>query len=189
MLVNVMFFKNAVIVLVFFFSSINLSANEKDQIINQLKNLNSLEFTFNQMINEKTEKGSCLLEFPGKLKCNYFDEKEKELVINNKRLAITQKRYNKTYYYPISKSPFLKILYKDKLSEIVRYGELESTEQMIKLIYLGNDEITILFDKKTLDLKGWQIVDQYNNNINFSLNIVARNDVFKKSTFKLPEIN
>ena len=189
MLVNVMFFKNAVIVLVFFFSSINLSANEKDQIINQLNNLNSLEFTFNQMINEKTEKGSCLLEFPGKLKCNYFDEKEKELVINNKRLAITQKRYNKTYYYPISKSPFLKILYKDKLSEIVRYGELESTEQMIKLIYLGNDEITILFDKKTLDLKGWQIVDQYNNNINFSLNIVARNDVFKKSTFKLPEIN
>jgi len=184
-----MFFKNAVIVLVFFFSSINLSANEKDQIINQLNNLNSLEFTFNQMINEKTEKGSCLLEFPGKLKCNYFDEKEKELVINNKRLAITQKRYNKTYYYPISKSPFLKILYKDKLSEIIRYGELESTEQMIKLIYLGNDEITILFDKKTLDLKGWQIVDQYNNNINFSLNIVARNDVFKKSTFKLPEIN
>ena len=184
-----MFFKNAVIVLVFFFSSINLSANEKDQIINQLNNLNSLEFTFNQMINEKTEKGSCLLEFPGKLKCNYFDEKEKELVINNKRLAITQKRYNKTYYYPISKSPFLKILYKDKLSEIVRYGELESTEQMIKLIYLGNDEITILFDKKTLDLKGWQIVDQYNNDINFSLNIVARNDVFKKSTFKLPEIN
>ena len=184
-----MFFKNAVIVLVFFFSSINLSANEKDQIINQLNNLNSLEFTFNQMSNEKTEKGSCLLEFPGKLKCNYFDEKEKELVINNKRLAITQKRYNKTYYYPISKSPFLKILYKDKLSEIVRYGELESTEQMIKLIYLGNDEITILFDKKTLDLKGWQIVDQYNNNINFSLNIVARNDVFKKSTFKLPEIN
>ena len=184
-----MFFKNAVIVLVFVFSSISLSANEKDQIINQLNNLNSLEFTFNQMINEKTEKGSCLLEFPGKLKCNYFDEKEKELVINNKRLAITQKRYNKTYYYPISKSPFLKILYKDKLSEIVKYGELESTEQMIKLIYLGNDEITILFDKKTLDLKGWQIVDQYNNNINFSLNIVARNDVFKKSTFKLPEIN
>ena len=189
MLVNVMFFKNAVIVLVFFFSSINLSANEKDQIINQLNNLNCLEITFNQMINEKTEKGSCLLQFQGKLKCNYFDEKEKELVINNKRLAITQKRYNKTYYYPISKSPFLKILYKDKLSEIVRYGELESTEQMIKLIYLGNDEITILFDKKTLDLKGWQIVDQYNNNINFSLNIVARNDVFKKSTFKLPEIN
>ena len=184
-----MFFRKFFLTLFIILFSSNLWASQKNQIIDQLNNLNSLEFTFNQMINEKTEKGSCLLEFPGKLKCNYFDEKEKELVINNKRLAITQKRYNKTYYYPISKSPFLKILYKDKLSEIVRYGELESTEQMIKLIYLGNDEITILFDKKTLDLKGWQIVDQYNNNINFSLNIVARNDVFKKSTFKLPEIN
>ena len=43
--------------------------------------------------------------------------------------------------------------------------------------------------KKTLDLKGWQIIDQYNNNINFSLNIVAKNDVFKKETFKIPEMN
>ena len=63
------------------------------------------------------------------------------------------------------------------------------SEQVIKLVYLGENEITVLFDKKTLDLKGWQIIDQYNNNINFSLNIVAKNDVFKKGTFKIPEMN
>ena len=114
---------------------------------------------------------------------------EKRIGYYNKRLAITQKRYNKTYYYPISKSPFLNILYKDKLLEIVKSGKLEVTEQIIKLIYLDENEITVFFDKKTLDLKGWQIIDQYNNNINFSLNIVAKNDVFKKGTFKLPEIN
>ena len=141
------------------------------------------------MINEKSEKGSCLLEFPGKLRCSYFDDKEKELVINNKRLAITQKRYNKTYHYPVSKSPFLNILYKNKLLEIVQSGELKLTDKIIKLIYLGDNKITIFFDKKTLDLKGWQIIDQYNNNINFSLKIVAKNDVFKKNTFKIPEIN
>ena len=66
----------------------SLLASEKDQIVAQLNSLNSLEFTFDQLINEKVEKGSCLLEFPGKLKCNYFDDKKKELVINNKRLAI-----------------------------------------------------------------------------------------------------
>jgi len=38
-------------------------------------------------------------------------------------------------------------------------------------------------------LKGWEIKDQYNNNINFSLNIIAKNEVFKKGTFKVPEIN
>ena len=189
MLVNVKFFKKIILVSFFLIISTNLSANEKNQIISQLNNLNSLEFTFDQLINEKTEKGSCLLEFPGKLKCNYFDDKEKEIVINNKRLAISQKRYNKTYYYPISKSPFLNILYKDKLLEIVESGELELTAELIKLIYSGDSKITIFFDRKNLDLKGWNIKDQYNNNINFSLNIVAKNDIFKKGTFKLPEIN
>jgi outer membrane lipoprotein-sorting protein len=186
MLENVKFFK---IFIFFILLSANLSANEKDQIVAQLNNLNSLEFTFDQNINDKTEKGSCLLEFPGKLKCDYFDDKKKELIINKRRLAITQKRYNKTYYYPISKSPFLNILYKDKLLEIVKSGKLELSDQVIKLIYLDDNEITVFFDKKTLDLKGWQIIDEYKNNINFSLNIVAKNDIFKKDTFKIPEMN
>ena len=186
MLVNVKFCK---IFTIFILLSVNLSADEKDQIVTQLNNLNSLEFTFDQIINDKTEKGSCLLEFPGKLKCDYFDDKKKELVINKKKLAITQKRYKKTYYYPISKSPFLNILYKDKLLEIVKSGKLELSDRIIKLVYLEENEITVFFDKKTLDLKGWQIIDQYNNNINFSLNIVAKNDVFKKGTFKIPEMN
>ncbi len=189
MLVNVKFFKKIFALSFFLLITTSLLANEKNRIIAQLNTLNSLEFTFHQLINEKTEKGGCLLEFPGKLKCNYFDDKKKELVINNKRLAITQKRYNKTYHYPVSESPFLNILYKNKLLEIVQSGELVSTDQIIKLVYFGDNEITIFFDKKNLDLKGWEIRDQYNNNINFSLNIVAKNDVFKKGTFKIPEIN
>ena len=189
MLVNVKFFKKIFLISFFLFITTGLLANEKDKIVVQLNSLSSLEFTFDQLINEKIEEGSCLLEFPGKLKCNYFDDKEKELVINNKKLAITQKRYNKTYHYPISKSPFLNILYKDKLLEIVQLGKLEISDQIIKLVYFGDNEITVFFDKKNLDLKGWEIKDQYNNNINFSLKIVAKNDVFKKGTFKVPEIN
>ena len=68
MLVNVKFYK---VFTIFILLSVNLSADEKDQIINRLNNLNSLEFTINQIINDKTEKGNCLLEFPGKLKCDY----------------------------------------------------------------------------------------------------------------------
>ena len=132
MLVNVKFYKIFLAILFLLFS-FNLSADEKTKIVNQLKSLNSLEFTFSQVINDKTEKGSCLLEFPGKLKCEYFDEKKKELVINKKRLAITQKRYNKTYYYPISKSPFLNILYKEKLLEIVKAGEIKKELSLIHI--------------------------------------------------------
>ena len=150
MLVNVKSFKKIFLTTIFILISTNLFGNDKNQIITQLNNLNSLEFTFDQLINEKIEKGSCLLKFPGKLKCNYFDDKKKELVINNKKLAITQKRYNKTYHYPISKSPFLNILYKDKLLEIVQSGKLELTDQMIKLIYLGDNEITVFSIEKLL---------------------------------------
>ena len=184
-----MLLKQTLLIFFVYFFSFNLLANEKDKILNKLNGLNSLEFTFNQKINNKIEKGNCILEFPGKLKCKYFDDKEKELVINNKKLAITQKRYNKTYHYPVSKSPFLNILYKDKLVEIVQSGELELTDQIIKLIYFGDNEITVFFDRKSLDLKGWQIKDQYNNNISFSLNIISKNDIYKKDTFKFPEIN
>jgi len=184
-----LFVRKFFLILLFTSFSFSLSANQKDQIVTQLKNLNSLEFTFKQLVNEKLEEGSCLLEFPGKLKCEYFDNKQKELIINDKRLAITQKKYNKTYYYPISKSPFLNILYKDKLLEIVKSGELQLGEQLIKLIYSSENEITVFFDIKTLNLKGWEIIDQYNNNINFSLNIISKNDTYKKDTFKIPKIN
>ena len=184
-----MLFKKKILLPIFFLFSFHLFAAEKNKIITQLNNLNSLEFTFVQLINEKVEKGNCLLEFPGKIKCEYFDDKKKELVINNKKLAITQKRYNKTYHYPISKSPFLNILYKDKLLEIIQSGELELTDRMIKLIYLSDNAITVFFDRKTFDLKGWKIVDQYNNNINFSLNVISKNDVYKKELFKIPPID
>jgi len=184
-----LFFKQLFSISAFFLFSIHSFANEKNQIISQLNRLNSLEFTFNQLINNKVEKGSCLLEFPGKLKCNYFNDKQKELVIFNKKLAITQKRYNKTYHYPLSKSFFLNILYKDKLLEIVKSGRLDITDQIIKLVYLNENEITIFFDKSTLELKGWEIIDQYNNNIYFSLNIISKNDIYNKDIFKIPEIN
>ena len=184
-----MLFKEKFYIIIFFLYSFNLLASEKKQIITKINNLNSLEFTFDQSINEKREKGNCVLEFPGKLKCEYFDNKKKELIINNKKLAITQKRYDKTYHYPISKSPFLNILYKEKLLEIVKTGELNLTDQLIKLIYVGENRITIFFDRKTLDLKGWEIIDQYNNNVKFSLNVISENDIYTKETFKIPETN
>ena len=161
-----------------------LLGSEKKKIIDQLKKLDSIEFTFKQVSNDREEEGNCFLVFPGKLKCEYFDNKQKELIINNKRLSITQKRYNKTYHYPISKSPFLNILYRDKLLEIVNNGIIEKSNNIIRLVYNDENEIAVLFDKKNLELKGWEIKDQYNNNI-----IFLKNDTYPKNTFKLPDLN
>ena len=80
-------------------------------------------------------------------------------------------------------------MYKDKLLEIVQLGELELDDQMIRLNYSSENKVSVLFDRKNLDLKGWKIKDQYNNNISFSLKIISKNDIYKKDTFKFPEIN
>jgi len=174
---------------IYFFFSFNALSDQKINIISEINNLNSLEFEFQQKINDKLEKGDCLLEFPGKLKCNYYDNKQKTLIINNKKLVIFQKRYDKTYFYPISKSPFLNILYKENLIRLIKSGKLESTKDNFQLIYNIEDEITVLFDKNNFELSGWKIIDQYNNEIIFNLKIKAKNVIFSKNTFKLPTNN
>ena len=101
-------------ILIFNFENLAI-ADEKQKIIEKLKNTKSLTFDFKQKTNEKIETGVCYLVFPKKLKCDYKDKNQKELIINNNRLAITQKRYNKTFYYSVKKSPFIKILDKKQL--------------------------------------------------------------------------
>ena len=174
---------------IYFYLCFAAFSDQKENIINQINAVSSLEFTFQQEIDEKVEKGDCLLEFPGKLKCNYYDNKQKEIIINNGNLAITQKRYDKTNFYPISKSPFLNILYKDRFSEIIKSGTLKTSKDYLELIYSTKDKIIIFFNKNSFELSGWKIIDQYNNEINFNLKIVARNSIFSEDTFKLPLIN
>ena len=94
------------------------SVNEKTKIINNLNNIDNIQFKFTQTTNENIEKGKCILVFPGKLKCDYKDKNKKELIVNKKMMAITQKRYDKTHFYPLSKSTFINILSKNELIKI-----------------------------------------------------------------------
>ena len=93
--------------------------------INNLKTLNSPS-----LLTIKRE-GNCFLEFPGKLKCDYFDDKKKELIINNKKLAITQKDDR---FIIILFQIFMNILYKDKLFEIIK-SENGSNEKLINHLF------------------------------------------------------
>ena len=51
MLVNVKFFKKIFLIPFFLLITTNLLANEKEQIVAQLNNLSTLEFTFDQLRN------------------------------------------------------------------------------------------------------------------------------------------
>ena len=58
------------------------------------------------------------------LKCNYEDKNEKELIVNKTMMTITQKRYGKTLFYPLSKS-FINILSKNELIKIINESDIQ----------------------------------------------------------------
>ena len=163
------------------------NANEKSKIINKLKNIDNIQFKFIQKTNEKVEKGKCILAFPSKLKCDYEDKNKKELIINKKMMAITQKRYEKTLFYPLSKSTFINILGKNELIKIINESNT-SIDDYINIIFIDKNNLKtfIRFNKKDYLLAGWVSSDQYNNQIIFKIEIISVNKMVNDNIFNLP---
>ena len=134
-----MFLKTLIACIIFFSFISKIQANEKQSIINYLSSINNFTFNFKQTTNEKIENGNCILAFDNKLKCFYDDKLQKEIIINNKTLVILQKRYNKKYFYSISKSPFLNILSKDKLINLIKNSDIILKEN-IELTYVDENQ-------------------------------------------------
>jgi len=101
-----------------------LFASVKDQIINNLIETNNLTFNFKQTINEKTEEGNCIIEYPKKIFCSYNNINKKIMVSNGKSLVIKNQINNQYYFYPLKKTPLELIL--DKKFLINQISNLES---------------------------------------------------------------
>ena len=184
--------KKKLIYLLFFLSIGNqlLFAGEKEKIIKKINETHSIKFNFNQKTNKHVEEGFCILLFPKKLKCIY-NNNNKDLILNNNKLAIIQKRYNKIYFYPTSRSFFYNILDKNELVKIIDISKLNIFNDEIHLISndTNKNKITILFKKTNYDLLGWKIEDQFKNNILFSIDIISTNEVINSDIFKIPKLN
>ena len=173
-------------ILIIFFFNINSNANNKENIINNLKNTKNFNFDFEQYINKKLEKGNCIIEYPKKIYCEYTGEKNKILVSNGKSLVI--KTHVGYYRYPIDKTPLNLILDKSFLiNKIYKLEERIVDSSLINYTINENDlEINIFFDDKTFNLIGWQTKDMYQNlNITF-LSSIKTNEIYDKNIFKLP---
>ena len=173
--------------IIIFFSSINSSsANNKENIINNLIETKNINFDFEQNINEKIEKGNCVIEYPKKIFCEYSESNNKILVSNGKSLVI--KTSISYYRYPLEKTPLNLILDKDYLiNKIYNLEERVINESFINYkINENGSEINIFFDNNSFNLIGWQTKDIYQNlNITF-LSSVKKNEPINKNIFKLP---
>ena len=95
-------------VLFFLILITDTNADNKEKIINTLKNTNNLNFDFEQNINGKIENGNCVVEYPKKIFCEYSGNKKKIIVSNGKSLVI--KTVSSYYRYPLKKTPLNLIL-------------------------------------------------------------------------------
>ena len=176
-------------ILFFFIFITDGNTNNKDKIIENLKNINNLDFNFEQNINGKIENGSCIIEYPKKIYCKYDLRNQKILVSNGQSLVI--KTISSFYQYPISRTPLNFILNKEfLLKKINNLDERIVEEKFINFNFIENDnEINIFFDTKTHNLIGWQTLDIYQNLSITYLNSIIKNQKIKKSIFKLPNRN
>tara|TARA_B100001996_G_C18416950_1_gene499123 strand:+ start:84 stop:632 length:549 start_codon:yes stop_codon:yes gene_type:complete len=176
-------------IFIIFIFNVNSNADNKENIINNLKNTKNFNFDFEQNINDKIEKGNCIIEYPRKIYCEYAGNINKILVSNGKSLVIkTKVGY---YRYPLNKTPLYFIL--DKKFLINKIYNLEARvidDYLINYMIKENDhEINVFFDNRTFNLIGWQTKDMYQNlNITF-LSSVKKNEIFDKGIFKLPVQN
>tara|TARA_Y100000746_G_scaffold54504_1_gene43746 strand:+ start:260 stop:805 length:546 start_codon:yes stop_codon:yes gene_type:complete len=175
-------------ILIFFTLISNTQANDKDKIIENLQNTESLNFKFEQNINGKVENGNCTIQYPKKIYCKY-QKNNKILVSNGKSLVI--KTRTSFYRYPLNKTPLNLILDKNFLiKKIYNLEEKKLDKTYINFSIVENDnKINIFFDNKTFNLIGWQTKDIYQNvNVTY-LSSIQLNQQVDKKLFKLPAQN
>ena len=163
----------------------------KEDIISKMKNINNLSFNFTQTINDKSENGLCILKYPKKIWCKYSGSNKKILVSNGKSLVIKVNNNNNYYFYPLAKTPLQYLLDKEYL--ISKIQELEPSDIDNKYLNFkileNNSEINIFFDKKNLNLVGWQTEDIYQNLSVTFISSIKINQKLDNKKFKLPKNN
>jgi len=166
----------------------NVQASNRDKIIENLQNTESLNFDFEQNINGKIEIGNCTIKYPKKIFCKY-EKNNKILVSNGKSLVI--KTITSFYRYPLSQTPLELILDKKFLiNKISNLNEKTLGKTFINFEIVEKDnEINVFFDNETFDLVGWQTKDIYQNiNVTY-LSSIKKNQKVNKNLFELPAQN
>ena len=168
-----------------------LNATIKEQINLNLEKTKNLTFNFKQTIDEKSEEGNCIIEYPKKIYCLYDNFNKKIMVSNGKSLVIKNQTNNQFYLYPLKKTPLELILDKNYLINQIKNleGRIIDNKYFNFTISNNNNKINIFFDNQTLNLIGWQTEDIYQNLVITFISKIKINQKIDKYVFKLPQMN
>ena len=165
------------------------SANIKENIILNLKNIENINFNFEQNINGKIENGNCTIQYPKKIFCKYNLGNQKILVSDGKSLII--KTIASYYKYSLDKTPLNYLLDKEFLIKKINESNARIVQKkFINFKFTENEnEINVFFDIKNFSLLGWQTLDIYQNLSITYLSSISVNKNLKRNLFNLPDRN
>ena len=163
----------------------------KKQIIDQMQLTNNLSFNFIQTIDNKNENGKCIIKYPKKIWCEYDNSIKKIIISNGKSLVIRTANRGSYYIYPLSKTPLNILLDKGYLiSKIKTLKPREIDDKYLNFKFFeNNNEINVFFDKKNLNLIGWQTTDIYKNLTITFISSIKINQKINNKIFILPKYN
>jgi len=163
----------------------------KEDIISKMKTTNNLSFNFIQTVDNKSENGTCILEYPKKIYCEYSGANKKIIVSNGRSLVIKTNNNNNYYIYPLDRTPLEYLLDKEYLiSKIQMLEPKDIDDKYLNFkIFENNNEIDIFFNKKNLNLIGWQTEDIYQNLSVTFISSVKINQKIDEKKFRLPQNN
>ena len=166
-------------------------ASMKQDIISKMQITNNLSFNFIQTVNKKSESGTCILEYPKKIYCEYDGVNKKIIVSNGRSLVIKTNNNNNYYIYSLDRTPLEYILDKEYLiSKIKMLEPRDIDDKYLNFqIFENNNEINIFFDKKSLNIIGWQTEDIYQNLSVTFISSVKINQKIGEKKFTLPQNN
>ena len=165
-------------------------ADLQKNLINKLTLTKTLSFDFKQKISDKEEVGICFIKYPLLMKCNYKNLKQKTIISNGKSVAIIKKKYKKIYRYPVKSTPLFIILKKQEIINLIRkHPPTEISANLIKFEFIDKkrNKLKILFDKNSLEFKGWETKDAYSNNVSFIINNLKINNQIVDGFFEIPD--
>ena len=161
----------------------------KEKIINKMHLTNNLSFNFIQTIEDQTENGKCVIKYPKKIFCEYQNSNKKIVISDGKSLVVKNKSSKNFYIYPLNKTPLEFLLDKEyiisKIS-VLEPREIDDKYLNFKIVE-NNKEINIFFDKKNLNLIGWQTEDLYQNLTVTFISSIKINQKINDKIFILPE--
>jgi outer membrane lipoprotein-sorting protein len=176
-----------IIFILIFFYPLNIFASSKQLIKNKLEGTDNITFKFIQKIGKKTEQGECIISYPKKILCKYDGIYKKILVSNGKSLIINSKKISNYLRYQLKDTPLNLILDKkfllDKLDKVETIQEIEETFSF-EIIH-NNNLLSIFFDKKSYEIKGWTTTDIYLNKVETKLSDIEINRTIDQNVFKI----